>query len=195
MAGSEDASASFGSWKPSELAETVRAEAGVGADDGLPPNVRFKSNVAKLVRRRRAQPGAEADPLRPAIFLLQPTPPEFASCSDLKREPMLDNGMTTVNGRVWFVGPPVASGRFIDLEVADDEDMFRLVTDTLGLGATPTIVFDPRPSVPEVRFYANGLDNPDAYELVSLGEGEITLDCIFEAIDRVYEQCLVVRHG
>lgn len=191
MAAPDDARPIFGTWTAAELAKTARADAGLGSDAGLPPLVRFVSNVAKLVRRRRAQPNAGLDPLRPAVFLLHPIPPEHPSSNVSKRVPMLDNGMTVVNGRIWFVSAGPGSGRYIDFAVADDEELFQLVTTTLGLGATPAIVFDPRPPTAEARFYAKGLDDPDHYETVSLSDGDVTLDRIFDAIENVYKSCLV----
>ncbi len=161
MGSAEDAPGSLGSWKPADLAETARTGAGAGADDDLPPILRFKASIAKLLRRRRAQPDAGSDVNRPAVFLLQATPPEIASGVVAKREPMLDSGAIPMNGRIWFVSPVAACGHCVDCDVAEDDKLFRLVTDTLGLGATPAIVFDPRPSGAETRFYPGGLGDPE----------------------------------
>src|SRR5215216_714335 len=90
----EAGATSFGAWEAPDLAETARAEAGVGADSGLPLEVRFTSNVAKRVRKRRAQMQADSDPAVPAVFLLKATPPNHLSGSISSRFPMLDNGMT-----------------------------------------------------------------------------------------------------
>src|SRR5690348_10992794 len=114
MADVDDAAAPLGPWADADLGATARVDAGIGADEGLPTNVRFVSNVAKLIRRRRAQPNANLDPKRPAVFLLQSVPPDATPAAVGTRVPMLDNGLTVVTGRIWFVGPVAASGRFFD---------------------------------------------------------------------------------
>ena len=89
-----DADNGLGPWADADLAKTARMDVGTGIDEGLPPVVRFVSNVAKLIRRRIAQPNADQDPNRPGIFLLQPVPPVLGSSAMSKRVPMLDNGLT-----------------------------------------------------------------------------------------------------
>ena len=175
MPRSEDAPGSMGAWTPIELAETARSNMGVGADEDMRPDLRFRSSVAKLLRRRRALPIATMDSNRPAVFLLQPAPPDLAPGYVSQRVPMLDNGMTAVNGRVWFVSEVTVCGRYIDLRLPNDHELFELVTDTFGLAVTPAIVFDRRLPVPEARFYPRGLGSPETVEPVSLGDGEITL--------------------
>jgi hypothetical protein len=191
MADPEESSAALGPWTTAELAETARSAAGMGADVWLPTARRFVSSVAKLIRRRRAEDSGGSDPKRPAVFLLHPTPPEPAHVYAPKRVPMLDNGLTTVNGRVWYVSEVSASGHCIDFDVVEDQDVFLLVTESLGLGSIPAIVFDPRPQSPEVRFYPKGLGEPDCYERVPLEDGDVTLDRIFEVVDNVHHARLV----
>ena len=47
----------LGPWSGTDLVQTARENAGIGADADLPPEVRFIAGVAKLVRRRRAEHG------------------------------------------------------------------------------------------------------------------------------------------
>jgi hypothetical protein len=192
MVGADDNNALLGPWANADLSKTARADAGIGADDGLPPEVRFVTNVAKLIRRRRAQPNSDKDPKRPAILLLQPTPPQLGPGKKTKRVPMLDNGHTPVNGRIWFVGAVAASGHYLDFGVTDDDDgLFQLITDVFGQDTTPAIVFDPRLPVPEARFYPHGLGKPDAYRTVTVADIEIGLDDVLGAVEKVYSSCLV----
>lgn len=180
----------LGPWADADLAQTARTNASIGADDGLPLIVRFISNVAKLIRRRVVQPNAKRDPTRPAIFILQPNPPQLEHAAP-KHVPMLDNAQTPVNGRIWFVSAVVASGRYIDFEATDDDSMFTLITDDIEQGAAPTIIFDPRPPVPEARFYPQGLNHPENYKLVALSSKDVTLDEVVATIETVYKSCLV----
>ena len=188
MAAADDTPPSLGPWDSADLVRTARDGVGIGADADLSAAIRFKAAVAKLLRRRRARVDAGSDPNLPAVFLLQATPP--ASAGVAKREPTLNSGLIPMSGRIWFVGSAVVSGRSIACEIEDDDALFRLVTDTLDLGATPAIIFDPRSSASELRFYRNGMDDPERCDLLSFGDGEITLDRITAVIQHVYDQCL-----
>jgi len=179
----------LGSWANSDLSQTVRMDAGVGADDGLPSEIRFVSNVAKLVRRRLAQPNIGQDPILPAVFLFQPSPPESGFAPH--RVPMLDNGQTSVNGRIWFVGAGPGSGWYCDYNVNGDDELFKLVSETFKLSATPAIIFDPRLPVPEARFFPKGLCDPDSYQLVSISTEDVGFERVVAVIQSVYLSSLV----
>lgn len=191
MAVEEDHDNPLGDWTGDDLAATARANGGVGADADLSPEVRFLGGVAKLIRRRLAEQGAETDPARPAIFLLEPKARPHRSGVDPKRVPMLDNGLTAVTGRLWFVSPVVVSGKYVELDDGDDDALFGIVTDTLGLGRVPAIVFDPRTKMPTVRFYPNGLVDSETFNAVTIIESGLSLQRIYDAIDKVYQHCLV----
>lgn len=185
-----DADEDLGPWRPAELAETAEENAGIGADDDLPQDVRFISNVAKLIRRRRAEDGQESDPKIPAVFVLRATPPRSATVQT-KQVPMLDNGCTQVSGRLWFVSAVVVAGHYYELTQSDDEELFRFVSEKLLLGELPAVIFDPRPKIPEIRFYPKGLREPESCQKTQLGGASPNVDSIITAIDRVYEACLV----
>ena len=104
---------------------------------------------------------------------------------------MLDNGLTMVTGRLWFVSSVVVSGRYIDFNFEDGDDAyFRMVTETLNLGDVPAIVFDPRTNPPDARFYPRGLGDIDNLESVAL-TSNVSVGRIYEAIDLVYRNCLI----
>src|SRR4051812_16930658 len=86
---------SLGPWSDADLLATLRNSGGIGADTGLPDHVRFLANVAKLIRRRLAQPTQNTDPEVPAIFVFRPTPPSVQGYVST-RVPMLDNGLTCI---------------------------------------------------------------------------------------------------
>jgi hypothetical protein len=180
----------LGDWSISELGRTARANVGVGADADLPREVRFLAGVAKLIRRRLAEQGATADPARPAVFLLEPNARAHKPDAMPKRVPMLDNGLTTVTGRLWFVSPVVVTGNYVDLDEWDDDALFSVVTVTLQLGVVPAIVFDPRTQPATVRYYPNGLSDADTCDAVAVS-ADVSLQRIYSAIDRVYWTCLI----
>jgi hypothetical protein len=178
----------LGPWADAHLADTARLWVGLGADADIPPPLRFLSAVAHLIKKRTST-ADDGDPKRPAVFLLQPTPPPAPLA--LTRVPMLDNGLTAIGNRLWFVGELVVAGRFADLGELDDEAIFHLITSELGLGTVPAVIFDPRPPVPEARFYPGGLQDVENYVPVNLGAGPVSLDQIFDAITSIHESCLV----
>ena len=181
----------LGPWADADLGGTARANVGIGADSDLPTSVRFIRNVAMLIRRRLALDSGHADPARPGVFLLEPVPRPGKSGAMPQRVPMLDNGLTALAGRLWFVSAVVVTGNYVELEDCDDAELFRIITDDLHLGQVPAVVFDPRTPVPEVRFYPNGLQNAEDCTLVTVATGDVSLDRIFDAIDLVHKNCLV----
>ena len=166
----------LGPWKDADLEATIRTDVGVGADAGVPEPVRFRSNVVKLVRRRLALDPEPAEAELPAIFLLQPCPPDNPGPKPTKRVPMLDNGMHELNGKVWFVGAGPGSGHFVPFEFDDDDRLFRFVTDDLDLADVPAIVFDPRISDPPLRHYPCGLGHPDTFDEITIASVKVTFD-------------------
>jgi hypothetical protein len=105
---------------------------------------------------------------------------------------MLDNGLTPVGGRFWFVGPQAASGRAIKLSGWDDDAaIFAKATVELSVGEVPAIVFDTRTQPPSARFYPGGLSDPDRYEPLRLFGGSITVADAVDVVERVYRQSLV----
>jgi hypothetical protein len=190
MAGDEE-EYELGPWKGDDLRATARAAFGIGADEGLPAEIRFRSNVAKLVRRRLATQKARPDPKSPAIFLLQPTPPLTGALPSPKRVPMLDNGLEPLAGRIWFVGANPGSGHFSRYRVQDDDALFELVTNHLKEGSTPAMIFDPRVSEPEVRYYPYGLTEPSRYERVPLSTRLLNVGEVIEVVDGTYNEKMV----
>jgi len=181
----------LGAWEGDNLQSTALPNAGIGADAGLPPETRFLSNVAKLVRRRKATQGAESDPMRPAVFLLASTTRVHNLGGVAKRVPMLDNALEVLSGRLWSVNEGVFSGHYVDLEELDDDGLFKLVADELKLGSVPAIIFDPRTTPASVRYYQDGLQSPDTVELLSVTGAKVNLDQIFKVIGQVHRKCLI----
>lgn len=182
---------SLGAWKADELAQTASKFIGAGSDSGLPSDTRFLSGVAKLVRRRLANQATEADPTQPAVFLLKPDVQLDPGIEVSGRAPMLSSGRTMIAGRLWFVNATVASGRYIDFAVDDDENLFQFVTDHLQFGDVPAVVLEPRTKDPHIRYYPNGLNDPDECIEHPITTVDVSLEKVFEAIDTIYTKCLV----
>ncbi len=91
---------------------------------------------------------------------------------------------------MWFVNAPAASGYFIDYDVADLDELFNLVTQSMSLGSVPAIVFNPQASAPEIRVYSKGMSHLDFCDVVSLEDIDISLEQVYSRIEKVYESCL-----
>jgi hypothetical protein len=178
----------LGSWTVDELLATFQESSGAGSDYDLDDQIRFIRGVATVVRKREAVDTAKADPRQLYVFLLSP---EGGVKEDLPREPMLDSGHTTLAGKVWFVNPPVRSGRVCKLNVQDSQGMFHAVIERLQHGNVPAVVVDPRLSNTEIRYYPQGLDKPDCCEQVRLYGSNLDLQQVCELIESVYRQCLI----
>ncbi|HEY7291586.1 MAG TPA: hypothetical protein VH583_17245 [Vicinamibacterales bacterium] len=133
----------------------------------------------------------DLDPKRPAVFLLEPQGAAIEAGHEPKRVPMLDNGLTPVTGRLWFVTDVVVSGRYLDVQDADDDGLFGIVTDTLHMGDVPAVVYDPRTAIATVRFYPNGLASPDICEIATVHGAEVSLERVLDAVDHVHRTQMV----
>jgi hypothetical protein len=175
-----------GAFSAERLAATLGAFPGVGDDVDQPEPVRFLRGVARVVRKRVGlTPPGDA----PSVFLLMPSVPD-ALVGTVDVHPMLDNGLTDVEGQLWFVGAPVVHGRSAPL-AGSDAEIWQTVRD-LGLAGVPAVVYDPRPSPPEVRYYPEGLQAADTCAVTRVeAVSSVTLDEIFAVIDRIHLRQLV----
>lgn len=191
----KDGQPQLGPWLDADLARTAREQAGIGATADLPPDVRFIEGVVRLLRARLAKSFSTSDSNLPAVFLLQPVPKPTQEGFSPKRVPMLDNGLTPLTGRLWFVGAAVISGHYVSMEEClnsyDDDDLFRFVTDTIQLGDTPTVLFDPKAGVSHLRFYPHGLTCLEEYRSLPLNGSETSIEDILDKINHTYENCLI----
>ena len=107
----------LGVWRGSDFASTVSRYRGLGSDTDAPDKVRFLRGVTHLVVQRKAEAEmlGEADRRDVAIFILHDSPSVAVDSSE--RIPMLNNGLTELQGRLWCTAAPVVAGHFIDLPV------------------------------------------------------------------------------
>lgn len=178
-------------WSDSELFATASEFAGVGSDIDLPEVDRFRAAISRLVAKvidneRRPVPTA-----RPSVFLLEPAGPPERLRENSTRVPMLDQGREPLDRRVWFVTHVGNLGYWVPADFDSDDGLFRFVTDEVGMGAVPAILYDPRPPGSQLRYYPSGLDEPDSCEELPLAHSEVALDKVFEKIDLVYKNQLV----
>lgn len=176
----------IGSWSEDQLRATAEQYCNEGAGDSLPAEVRFLSAVTKLVMERRAQPAANADPAHPAIFLLKPDPePEIVE-KGLARVRVIDNGLKSVAGKIWFVSEIANSAWRFSVDIEDDEKIMQIATDDLGGGNLPAILYEPRTVPASLRYFPRGISNPDNCRTFSLSTDRVNLDVVLAEIDRCY---------
>ena len=177
---------SLGPWAGADFVATGRLHTGIGADQELPASVRFRRNVAKLLKRRHSAEDARRDSL--AVFILSPRRPDLVTHP---RIPMLDNGRTEVVGRIWFVNEAVRTGHYIEDISDDDALVFDTICTQIGLGDSPTVVFDPRLATPEIRFYPDGLSNGDTCIVHAISDTDVSPDTINRVVERIYESSFI----
>jgi len=179
-------------WADAELLATARENRGVGIDAGLSEEARFLAGAVRVILKRLAN---DQLPLGDAlgVFFLHPTGPSGEATLD--SYPMLDNGLTPIEGRLWFVSPVVTSGKCLALEAWEDAAVFKFACDELNVGPLPAIVFEPRTRHPEARYYPLGLAQPERYEQLRLSGATISLPEILAVIDLIHKRVLVTPNA
>lgn len=179
------------SWNDQSLRNTALDYFGSGDDADQPREVRFLRGVARLVRKRLKK-GNVGEEAVPAVFLLLPRiPSSVAENSAIDRYPMLDNGRSSIAGRIWFVGPMVNNGTCVPLKAETDDLLFTHISSDLALGEVPAVLFEPRTDEPELRYYKAGMGDPDDCLVIPVGRGVVGLDEVFAVIDHVYDKKLI----
>jgi hypothetical protein len=175
-------------WSDEELLDTAADYAGVGSDADLAHEDRFRASVSRLVAKVLA---AERQQEGLSVFLLEPGGPKEAVKSRCTRVPMLDRGREPLGSRVWFVTHVVTAGEWVPARFEDDDDFFRFVSDELGAGHVPAIVFDPRWPGPELRYYPQGINELESVEPLRIAYSRISLEEILRRVDLVHRNQLV----
>jgi hypothetical protein len=176
-----------GGWSDDDYLGTLRQFFGAGADAGQSDLVRFIRSVQSVVRKR-----VEVTPTdcSPAVFVLGRCPREILE--NTARARMLDTGATALEGAIWFVGPALGFARRLEHGCGDDWNaLFGLVSDGLGVGALPAIVFLPGVSLTSVRVYPSGLEAEDDFDVLSVVHEVVTLPEVFEILDRLHSKRLI----
>lgn len=183
-------------WSDEELLATMGKFPGVGSDADLDELDRFRAGVSRLVGKRRvilydSGNGTEGQSEKLSVFVLAPSGAPAPMGDRCKRSPMLDRGLEQIEGRIWFVSHVVSVGSWLEADFADEDALFKFVTVDLMSGGIPTVLYDPRRPVPELRFYPNGLADVENYEVLNVAFTSISVATIFEKIDLLHEKGLV----
>jgi hypothetical protein len=169
-------------WPDQNLLATAHAHFGEGADSDLPEWLRFLIGVVRIIGNRRRQ--ATEPEQTPAVFFLAPTGPASLAATELRSEPLLDNGLSELGGQLWFVGPVPHNGLALALpEWPSDAELFDRIEGELAIGDLPAVLFDPRPDPPQLRHYPAGLADRDRVVVIATAGQPIDLDRVLEVLD------------
>ena len=180
-------------WSDEQLLQTAALYGGVGDDANQPDPVRFLRGVARLVKKRLRVPEPPAQ--APAVFLLCPTEPQTVDKTVLDFHPMLDNGLTPVEGRLWLVGPVVVSGKSMPLGILEDNELFEMVVSKLEQGGVPAVIYDPRTDPAQIRYYRTGLENADTCDILDVPMNMVGIQRVLDLVNRVYDTKLVTPNA
>lgn len=178
-------------WSDEQLMSTAAEYAGVGSDAGLADVDRFRASVSRLVAKVLDIAGQNEGDGSLSVFLLEPGGPPEGVKGLCTRVPMLDRGREPLGSRVWFVPHVVTVGEWVPAPFEDDDEFFRFVSEELGVGDVPAIVFDPRAPGPELRYYPNGLNDLEAVDSLRVAYTQISLEEILRRVDLVHRNQLV----
>jgi hypothetical protein len=181
------------SFEDPDLLKTLGYYSGAGDDADQPESVRFMRGVARLVKKRSTAQSAPTRSL--AVFLLHSAAPPDAIAEKLEDCPMLDNGLTDVEGRIWLVSPVVVSGRALEINELTDSAVFRYVIESLGLGEVVAVVYDPRVSPTEIRYYPGGLSAADECTTIEVTTPDLRLAAVLDVVDRIYTKKLATPNA
>jgi hypothetical protein len=176
-------------WTDASMVLTARQFFGLGSDSDQPDSIRFRRGVVRVIRNRLRQVG-DVTLTVPAVFFLMPGGPPLDPDTPREVIPMLDNGLSEVEGRLFFVGPVAAHGIAIGIDEWSDAEVFSYSVTDLGLAGVPAILFEPRTDPVTARFYPLGLDHPDDLELLRISESPISLAEVFDVVDRIHQNGL-----
>jgi hypothetical protein len=190
-------------WSDQGLLATINSNFGVGADAGLPPELRFLMGVVRVMNNRRREimriRGDDVigqEEAMPAVFFYAPQPPASVDAKALKPAPMLDNGLTPIGGNFWFVGPLATRGCALKLDDwPDDGEVFDSAIENLEIGDVPAVLFENRTGTPQLRHYPAGLAKPEDVSVVALGGERIDIKRVLEVIDNAHSAHLVTPQG
>lgn len=179
----------LGLWKDDDLSAMISRSTGNRYYQKYPVEVQFKHSVSKVLAMRKAK-DKTALCSAPSLFVLG-TVPENVSVVP-KREPTFSRGDVNVAGKVWFGAPAMNScNGFTIPPEADSDKIFTFVSETLDSGSWPAIYFDGSTDNFTLRFYPEGIDNPDKCNDIPLGGAHINEATLKRVLDRIHERAII----
>lgn len=182
----------LGVWGGDDFAAAARESRAAGLYVDMPKVEQFFKGTIRLIQRRYFESQrAGGDAPYCALFLLCPNPGERGF--HYPRVPTLDNGLTSLAGRVWFISERAVSGRFCEVDKAQGLDEVFVQLESQGFGEYPAITFDSHTAVPELRLYRRGVTYVEECETypIHCSGSNVGPEKIKDAIDRLHQKCLI----
>lgn len=171
-----------------QVATEELSDIAVASEDPLRRSV---GRLLTVVRKRDKQPGAAGDAKRVSIFLLVKHPRRTAERFASAHYPLFANGSMPLTGKIWLTQEALSTGYAIDFAGDEPAAAFAVVTSDNELNSAPAIVFDPRPSPREVRFYPRGLCHDDECMSVDIKNEALTAESVMAELEGFYQRCLL----
>lgn len=182
----------LGGASPEALSSTAVDEfsdIAISSDD---PLRRCAARLLSLIRKRATQSGAASDAQLISVFVLVAHPRVSATrLGQATYLPLFANGTERLTGRIWLTQEALSTGYAIDTGNKPPGDVFSSVQSDEELKSAPTIVFDPRPSPQELRFYPRGLEHEGECITVEIKSETLTAEAVVAVLEDFYRRCLL----
>ena len=146
--------------------------------------------ISKAIGCRIRNSASVADPESLAVFLISDQARSVSETLGAHREPIVDNGSMRLVGRLWVASPAFHAGYWLSLNAIDAAGIFKEVADH-GLDSSAAVVFDPNATDLELRFYPNGVADPECVQSFLIAEQSFTLDALDRVLRRFHETSII----
>jgi hypothetical protein len=179
----------FGGASEADLKAIVQDSFGSDSDlDATEDDISIWS-LARVVTARMRHTDWVNDPKGIAIFVITDRPRELGEALAGELEPIIDNGSHRLTGRLWVAGPALASAYRLALAAQNTGDAFKEVA--ARLGDKPTLVFDPNATDLEIRYYPQGVAQPDVVQKYPMPGLTFSLESLDRTLSTFHAENLV----
>lgn len=173
-----------------EIAAVAAAEFGKYSElDASQASIAIEALAKALAARMRHQ-AWPSDSKVLAVFLVTDRARDLGRQIAASQEPIIDNGSKVFNGRLWVASYGFKSGYSLPFASSTDAEIFNEV-DKLKLGSHPAFVFDPNATDPELRYYPEGLAEPERVQRIVIAQSNFTLEALDKVLKRFHESNIV----
>lgn len=179
----------LGRWIDDDLPAMISRSTGNRYYHKHPVEVQFAHSVGKILAIINAK-DKTALCSAPSVYVLGPVPENAPAVP--KREPTFSLGSVNVAGRVWFGAPSMNScNGFTIPPEADSDKIFTFVSETLVSGSRPAIYFEGSTDKFTLRFYPEGIDNPEKCDDIPLGGENLNETILKDLLDKIHGKSLI----
>lgn len=184
---------SKGAWSNDDFSKTVQnALALIPTEAALRyETVRASRKLAEAIKRRSLSADFKNDDEGPVVVLISENSRMIGKKLGANRAPEISDGSRRLMGRLLIAPSNLGSSYFLELPSQDIGNVFDWIEDELDLGSLPTIVFNPKSVVPEIRVYENGVTDTDSFCLYPLYFEGLDENQVRRLLDKFWETVVV----